>query len=621
MAAVATPRLLPLRSPKSAEGFEQAVDIPDGPPLSGCEAAGLEVAVRSWWGSVAGRGGQRRRAEDAWLRTTVAGGLGSGARAKLLRAGVPERVVEGGLELGNFIQQDRDSQLVWARCHHDKNSHSLFVLDAISLVRSRFDVVPAPWRPLEEGAAPQPSFIIAPRSQVSTSFPSVSRKGAAENSAVRQLGGQFARQVSAPDHTAATPRGHLADVPEQRLVDRVRTAPASSLAYVSSGRNSTGSSPHEETRLPSEGRQSAPALCSEDDLASTVRLPLPSPSQPSKEQFAATFPRASGLSLPAGGRRGSSRIDDVDDLSASPRRGSSRIDDAADSSPRRGSTSVRKKTTGNFDKWFADARRSSQKQQQHDEIAQEKKKNQHHQQVEGTPMLCKGSKKMLKKVVSDVAEVRRIFYLLDEERTGRIEPRGFIQLLAKLLQQNQSDMDRQEIWRNWELVDKDGKGWVTYEEFEPWYCETFDIPLVPDLRSFINEDLLPVDQREIRDVAKKLEMSQVEIEKIWKEFKKVDTDGSGQLEWDEFKALLNQQLAPGETTEVPPKVLMKFWMDVDADGSGSITFEEFATWYAKYLYSDFSPMESYYNMLGRGLRTSLLEMDQQKDSTPGDAFK
>lgn len=55
------------------------------------KAAGLELAVRAWWS------GQAVGKEADWLKKAS---VGAGAYARLLRCGIPERVLQSGVQLG-----------------------------------------------------------------------------------------------------------------------------------------------------------------------------------------------------------------------------------------------------------------------------------------------------------------------------------------------------------------------------------------------------------------------------------------------------------------------------------------------------------------------------------------
>lgn len=256
----------------------------------------------------------------------------------------------------------------------------------------------------------------------------------------------------------------------------------------------------------------------------------------------------------------------------------------------------------NFDKWMSSMRKTiEQKRVQEEGMAISNLQNE--QKVEKTPMLQTPSKKASQRIVRDSSEIAQIFSLFDTDHSGTIEPYEFMPLVAKLMRQPLSSLNKDEVWATWDLVDSDGSGTLSYEEFYRWYCEAFGVDSSTDFRSFISDEIVPPEQRRLRAVAGHLGIDFVEIEKIWKEFRDIDADSSGSLDYEEFKVLILQQLSGGPgSPEVPARVVDKFWMEVDTDCSGSITFEEFAAWYLKFFKSDVSPMERYYQVLGTGLR-------------------
>lgn len=221
------------------------------------------------------------------------------------------------------------------------------------------------------------------------------------------------------------------------------------------------------------------------------------------------------------------------------------------------------------------------------------------------PLFFGRSRKAKLHVVRDLAELRRIFDKHDTDQSGFIEPPEFLPLLSRLLRQPASEIDKVEVWRRWDELDRNGCGQVAFDDFQSWYCEIFHIDHNPDLSGFISEDIIPEEQRLIREVAKKVDFDLVQVEKVWKEFKRLDRDNSGQLDFEEFKVLIQSQLSPNGNVEVTPKVVEKFWIEVDTDGSGSISFEEFVTWYERF-FGERDPMEAYYQKLGAGYLSSVM---------------
>lgn len=142
-----------------------------------------------------------------------------------------------------------------------------------------------------------------------------------------------------------------------------------------------------------------------------------------------------------------------------------------------------------------------------------------------------------------MTELRRLFGQFDDDGSGFIEPSEFLPLLAKLLRQPVSHLDPAEVWRSWEDVDESHSGRILVEQFTHWYCNTFNVA-APDFTQFINQDIIPESEKLIREVAKKLGKNTIMIEKIYREFNKLDADNSGFLEFPEFEQLMVHELSP-----------------------------------------------------------------------------
>jgi len=234
-------------------------------------------------------------------------------------------------------------------------------------------------------------------------------------------------------------------------------------------------------------------------------------------------------------------------------------------------------------------------------------KDRHVDEMEMVSMMSVNSKKAAKRIIKDIAEVRSIFSEYCEEGSeeflGSISFSHFLPLIARLMRQPVSVIDSSEMAKIWDLVDSRGSGRVTWDEFSTWYCKTFNVEQLTDFRDFFSDDIIPTKEKVVREVARNLGKDNVRIEKIFQEFNKLDDDGNGSLEFDEFEKLMIQHLSPNkDSPQVSKSVLQKFWIDVDADGSGSVSFPEFAAWYLKFFHGDISPMEHYYQMIGSGAR-------------------
>ena len=82
-------------------------------------------------------------------------------------------------------------------------------------------------------------------------------------------------------------------------------------------------------------------------------------------------------------------------------------------------------------------------------------------------------------------------------------------------------------------------------------------------------------------LAKKYDIPLPDAERIRDEFIKFDIDGSGEIDFAEFREMV-PRLIGGKNAE-PPEVadacLHDWWRTINSDASETIDFEEFLTWY------------------------------------------
>jgi len=215
----------------------------------------------------------------------------------------------------------------------------------------------------------------------------------------------------------------------------------------------------------------------------------------------------------------------------------------------------------------------------------------------------KSKAQVSKKVVRDLAEVRRIFDHFDEDLSGNLDFVEFVNLISRLMKTPREDIDITEVNKQWEIVDADGSGSITFEEFQNWYSKRFHLKN-PDFTDFFSEEELKLSKTEIqmRNVAHELKMEVSVVEKLWKEFEQLDVDNSGKLEYDEFKTLITRSVNPkGSSADVPESLVRKFWQELSPQGHGAVTFRSFAPWYVSFFVNDgMSPMERYYKCMASG---------------------
>lgn len=124
-------------------------------------------------------------------------------------------------------------------------------------------------------------------------------------------------------------------------------------------------------------------------------------------------------------------------------------------------------------------------------------------------------------------------------------------------------------------------GPLDVDRFLQWYKTnmfTVVAPLTADSTKWKTEEL-------IRTIAEKFHLRVVEVGVIHKLFEKYDTNKSGEIEYDEFEAMMRNLIGVSDATDLPKDRMSRFWNEIDIDQSGAVDFDEFTTWYLKYFTS------------------------------------
>eukprot|EP00929_Paragymnodinium_shiwhaense_P085994 TRINITY_DN46474_c0_g1_i4.p1 TRINITY_DN46474_c0_g1~~TRINITY_DN46474_c0_g1_i4.p1 ORF type:complete len:347 (-),score=95.04 TRINITY_DN46474_c0_g1_i4:93-1133(-) len=122
----------------------------------------------------------------------------------------------------------------------------------------------------------------------------------------------------------------------------------------------------------------------------------------------------------------------------------------------------------------------------------------------------------------------------------------------------------------WLVADRDGSGAIDFEEFLLWAAKT----------QFSEEVLVSCpEERAVRQVARKLELNILDVERVKRTFAKFDVDKSGLIEWEEFRAAVHTLLGIKNAADVADSRLRRLWREADADNDGHMNFEQFVTWY------------------------------------------
>lgn len=166
--------------------------------------------------------------------------------------------------------------------------------------------------------------------------------------------------------------------------------------------------------------------------------------------------------------------------------------------------------------------------------------------------------------------------------------------------------------------DNDEESVMTLAQFKGFLCRVFEVPSVPDdvvgnayeacqgdkcvvtieaflqwytinmftIVNLLNADLDTIAGNElIYTLAKKHQVPTMTIDKVKSKFDLYDSDGSGEIEYEEFKYLFTVLLKVKSERDLSQDRAMRAWKEIDVDRSGGVDFSEFTEWYLKYLYS------------------------------------
>lgn len=101
---------------------------------------------------------------------------------------------------------------------------------------------------------------------------------------------------------------------------------------------------------------------------------------------------------------------------------------------------------------------------------------------------------------------------------------------------------------------------------------------------------LTPEVRMLRRVAQEYEVPLNEVEDIYHQFNRHDSDHNGALDRSEFEALLLVLHGVKDKADVPRSRFEFFWRQADQDSSGAVDFEEFLVWYTRHLVGSGLPL-------------------------------
>lgn len=122
------------------------------------------------------------------------------------------------------------------------------------------------------------------------------------------------------------------------------------------------------------------------------------------------------------------------------------------------------------------------------------------------------------------------------------------------------------------LAFKEKSATITFSDFVAWYSSW----------SFDEHFTLTSEEKDIRSLAKKYNITAVDIDRYRLNFDDCDTDGGGTIGESEFEGLLRKCAKVPAHVEIPAARFRQLWKECDSDGSGEVDFEEFIQFYRRY---------------------------------------
>lgn len=198
-------------------------------------------------------------------------------------------------------------------------------------------------------------------------------------------------------------------------------------------------------------------------------------------------------------------------------------------------------------------------------------------------------------------DLQQLFGLLDEDKSGSVR----VDDLKRMHRENSSQPEaawwKLVIFRNWgspkrlqlagplkifTLVEEVRSAHHD-QELQNMLTSNFGASkhsVVTDLTTAFSLEVLDVDPKAImlRNLAKKHNLTILELEDLHELFKEVDVDSSGSLEEATFINLIMTLHGAVDLADIPMTRLHFFWQQADADNSGEVDFPEFVRWFKRY---------------------------------------
>ena len=121
-------------------------------------------------------------------------------------------------------------------------------------------------------------------------------------------------------------------------------------------------------------------------------------------------------------------------------------------------------------------------------------------------------------------------------------------------------------------------------------------------RAFVEFFNCDKTELEVRELGHKMGIEPHTMEAYKVLYDKYDADGSGDIDYEEFRELMHDCMRCPKTMRIPESRIGHQWCECDADGSGGIDLEEFVSFYRKHFDTDANDamsIDQYYKRIRR----------------------
>jgi Ca2+-binding EF-hand superfamily protein len=225
----------------------------------------------------------------------------------------------------------------------------------------------------------------------------------------------------------------------------------------------------------------------------------------------------------------------------------------------------------------------------------------------------------------EVTKMLQYFREVDGE-TGAVTRVEFRRVLEKLFERDSLEDLLDRAWRVvggecTELRSRKREPIIMWEASFDAFCAWYSANLFGQValaRQSHNEAM-------ILAFAQEQDVSIFTAERLKATYDSFDIDGSGFIQFDEFRKMLAQLLKVSDESQLPRERVNRFWKEIDVDSSGEVDFQEFGVWYLRYFspeggathasidpngllgkfYSTYDPRRQRSNLVERSLREAL----------------